>query len=982
MLSWTKQLFTRPMRSSVKPAGRPDARKFRPVIEELESRVTPSAPGITVNLTNNFTLNSGQYGAWVAGTANPSISSTNPAANTNVLDVLDPTTGTFSPAEWTIQSATVSGSTVTITTVSPHALQSGDQVLISGVADQGYNGVFSVLPTGLTSTTFEYTDTNTIAGSSSGGTASDSTLIISSSIGAAPGGATSSGSIVTITTTSPHQLITGSTALISGFTGDAAAFNGSYIVTVTSPTTFYYSDSNVSAIPINGGPPTNPPGASDSTAGGVNTVTITTQKAHGLHAGDWVTISGVGPGGSSAYNGTFQVLSSGLTTNSFEYNLPSSTPLQATTGGGNVQLDGGGGTVTGLGVPVIPLSSLPSFSMLDSNGNLVGGILDVFVSTLTTPPARLPTGFNQGTSAVAPNTPPFTSGTYAYPPFDIMEFAFIAGSNSTFDVSAVSGFGMPLTLQATTVTSGPSTVGVTQSGLSFNRAAIASAYTAFMNTSNGGDPQGADYAELLYNSKVPVSSGSTYAAPPKVSGQFYEIVNPTYWLKNQSSSTAANDPLATYWDSTLTKFFQNGNYLSINIGTSTYSGSCSGGTYTLTNGSGAQVTITNPGTGLAGAEWVFGQANIPNNDTGTVEDQILEAFCRGVALDGVFTSSKTSGESTTAWNANANGTTSGVQTFQWYTQHTPPAFAGFTSVYDTYAKFLHYSDLSGKDSRFISGDTPIFVGNAAYGFSEDENPAGPYSGGEVPSKMDGTVPDNQTLTLTIDPWQSGSPTDSNTAYVNSLYQLLLNRPADSAAAGWVNLLNGNTPYATVVQEIEQSQEYLSDLVAGLYQHYLNRAPDSSAQGWVTALQNGSTVEQVIDGIVGSPEFFSVEGHDTNGGYLDALYNDVLGRAADTVGYNGWLSAMTGGTSSATVALAFLSSTEYRQNLIAGVGWSPGSPTASPPSSYFQGYYLTYLLRQGDPAGVSGWLTDLQNGVPDQQVLAAILGSAEGYAAWS
>ncbi len=81
-------------------------------------------------------------------------------------------------------------------------------------------------------------------------------------------------------------------------------------------------------------------------------------------------------------------------------------------------------------------------------------------------------------------------------------------------------------------------------------------------------------------------------------------------------------------------------------------------------------------------------------------------------------------------------------------------------------------------------------------------------------------------------------------------------------------------------------------------------------------------------------------------------------------------------------MGFLGSGEYRQDLVAGVGWLPTSPTANPPSSYFQGYYLTYLLRQGDPAGVAGWLTDLQNGVIDQQVLAGILGSAEGVTKWS
>ncbi len=91
----------------------------------------------------------------------------------------------------------------------------------------------------------------------------------------------------------------------------------------------------------------------------------------------------------------------------------------------------------------------------------------------------------------------------------------------------------------------------------------------------------------------------------------------------------------------------------------------------------------------------------------------------------------------------------------------------------------------------------------------------------------------------------------------NLYNLLLNRSPDSSATAWINLLNAGTLPATVIQDIEQSPEYVNDLVAALYQHYLSRssANDPAAQGWVTALENGATIEQVIAGIVSSPEFW-------------------------------------------------------------------------------------------------------------------------------
>ena len=195
-----------------------------------------------------------------------------------------------------------------------------------------------------------------------------------------------------------------------------------------------------------------------------------------------------------------------------------------------------------------------------------------------------------------------------------------------------------------------------------------------------------------------------------------------------------------------------------------------------------------------------------------------------------------------------------------------------------------------------------------------------------------------------------------TSFVESVYLHLLGRSADPAGlADWTALLNtlGNTSAgrSQVVAGIEQSPEYLNDVVTSLYEHYLNRAPDPAAVGWVTALENGATVEQVIVGIVSSPEFLQNAG-DTNAGYVNALYASILGRPADASGYADWLNALNTGTSRAAVALAFLTSPEYREDLVAGVGWTPQGGQATP-GSYFQGYYLASLGRQGgDPeAGV-------------------------------
>jgi uncharacterized repeat protein (TIGR01451 family) len=66
--------------------------------------------------------------------------------------------------------AAETGSTVTITTTSPHGFLTGQSVTIADVGVAGYNGTFTIA-TVPSPTTFTYTDTNTLLAASGGGTA-------------------------------------------------------------------------------------------------------------------------------------------------------------------------------------------------------------------------------------------------------------------------------------------------------------------------------------------------------------------------------------------------------------------------------------------------------------------------------------------------------------------------------------------------------------------------------------------------------------------------------------------------------------------------------------------------------------------------------------------------------------------------------------------------------------------------------------------
>src|SRR5262249_27366403 len=244
-----------------------------------------------------------------------------------------------------------------------------------GQVTTGFAGTYTITSTP-TPTSFTYTSPFVGLTSAGGGTASrgavevgnavtittgtaphglsvgDTVEISGASIGAvgiiAPGtvGATESGSTVTITTTAPHGLTAGQVISISGVNNPG--YNGSFVITGTTATTFTYTAAVTGLAPSGGGQVTTGyngtyqvtsvptptsftytlpfTGLGLSGGGAVtrgayeqgNTVTISTTAPHGLQVGQAVVVSGVGVAG---YNGTFTITSTPTPT-SFTYTNP------------------------------------------------------------------------------------------------------------------------------------------------------------------------------------------------------------------------------------------------------------------------------------------------------------------------------------------------------------------------------------------------------------------------------------------------------------------------------------------------------------------------------------------------------------------------------------------------------------------------------------------------------------------------------------
>ncbi len=417
-------------------------------------------------------------------------------------------------------------------------------------------------------------------------------------------------------------------------------------------------------------------------------------------------------------------------------------------GGSSFQVlkeDGTFGGTNPTSVPFHEVSAVPTVTLsVPTNGD--DRLLFVVSPTKPAPLTVTSSSPIQYTQYPYANAP----GVAAPGPFDVFEFGMDAQDN----VTAVSGFGLNLSFSVT-INSVLQQYGVQGT---CTRKAIGKAFAAFVANEAKAQPAATAFASLLYDG--PIMKGAP--TPPIVDKQFFAISDPNDMLASLTGNyvNSTQDPLASYWDSALAELFVVDKHLSINLSSNPpapniYSGEASlqtnpktgvqSAAYTLSNGTNTYTlymplaaNATTPG--LTGAQYVFQQAfgdltpAGSNGDAGLLQDCLWEALCRGVAADGVFDKKVTGGESTTAWN----------DASKWYQ-------AG--KVSHLYAKFLHYADIDGGDSR-TSGKPPIYFSNAAYGFSMDETPLGPYSGPNVPSKTLQDVPDGSTVTVYVGPWDA------------------------------------------------------------------------------------------------------------------------------------------------------------------------------------------------------------------------------------
>ncbi|MEP1766922.1 MAG: DUF4214 domain-containing protein [Sulfitobacter sp.] len=165
----------------------------------------------------------------------------------------------------------------------------------------------------------------------------------------------------------------------------------------------------------------------------------------------------------------------------------------------------------------------------------------------------------------------------------------------------------------------------------------------------------------------------------------------------------------------------------------------------------------------------------------------------------------------------------------------------------------------------------------------------------------------------------------------------------------------------------------------LYQAALDRVPDTGGHAsWTEALFEGaSTLSEVAAGFVASTEFQTTYGDLDTGDFVDLLYQNVLGRAADAGGRATWVARIDEeGLSRADAVTGFSESAELIAATSAASNSFTQSRTESEWSDDVYRLYVATLDRDPDLTGFEGWLGDLAAGADFTDVVTGFVASPE------
>jgi hypothetical protein len=162
-----------------------------------------------------------------------------------------------------------------------------------------------------------------------------------------------------------------------------------------------------------------------------------------------------------------------------------------------------------------------------------------------------------------------------------------------------------------------------------------------------------------------------------------------------------------------------------------------------------------------------------------------------------------------------------------------------------------------------------------------------------------------------------SPFASAGAMVDRLHLDLLGRAPTSAerSAAVTGLGNGSVTPAGLVARLRASADNTGnvDPVTRLYRAYFLRIPDQAGLDfWIARRRSGQSLNQISQSFAQSPEFATLYGSLSNRGFVERIYENVLGRPGEPDGVTFWTGQLNSGARTrGQVMTGFSESSEYK-----------------------------------------------------------------------
>jgi hypothetical protein len=202
------------------------------------------------------------------------------------------------------------------------------------------------------------------------------------------------------------------------------------------------------------------------------------------------------------------------------------------------------------------------------------------------------------------------------------------------------------------------------------------------------------------------------------------------------------------------------------------------------------------------------------------------------------------------------------------------------------------------------------------------------------------------------------------------YRDFLGREGDAGGIAFHsgNLSNGSQTRAQVTESFFNSAEFQGSVapITRLYLGTFRRIPDTAGLlFWIGEFRKATTtakLQEIATVFATSPEFLATYGALDNTGFVNKMYDLILGRPADAGGLNFWVGQLNGGVGRGVLLSQFTESEEYKARTANDV--------------YVIAIYVGMLRRAPDQGGFDFWKGRIAAGGSRLELIDGFLSAAE------